>query len=87
MPPGSLVCPDYARLADRPLFRRERVREFDLGASPVPHEPPVIRDGVRDGIGYAEAGPADGPALVFLHGIGGGARAFDPQLRHFGRRV
>ena len=47
---------------------------------------PAIRDGVRDGFGYAEAGPPDGRALVFLHGIGGGARAFDPQLVHFGDR-
>lgn len=33
---------------------------------------------------YEEAGPADGPPLVFLHGIGGAARAFRPQLQAFG---
>jgi 3-oxoadipate enol-lactonase len=39
-----------------------------------------------DGFGWHEAGPADAPALVFLHGIGGAARAFDPQLTHFAPR-
>ena len=33
---------------------------------------------------YAQAGGADRPALVFLHGIGGAARAFAPQLAAFG---
>jgi 3-oxoadipate enol-lactonase len=33
---------------------------------------------------FAEAGRADAPALVFLHGIGGNARAFTNQLRYFG---
>ena len=33
---------------------------------------------------FAEAGRADAPALVFLHGIGGNARAFTSQLRYFG---
>ncbi len=35
---------------------------------------------------YQEAGPADAQALVFLHGIGGAARAWRPQLAHFGDR-
>jgi len=33
---------------------------------------------------FAEAGRAGAPALVFLHGIGGNARAFTNQLRYFG---
>ena len=33
---------------------------------------------------FAEAGRADAPAIVFLHGIGGNARAFTSQLRYFG---
>lgn len=28
----------------------------------------------------------DGPPLVFLHGVGGGAESFDAQLSHFGTR-
>jgi 3-oxoadipate enol-lactonase len=40
----------------------------------------------RDGrFGFAEAGRAEAPAIVFLHGIGGNARAFSRQLEHFGR--
>jgi len=35
---------------------------------------------------FEEAGPVDGLALVFLHGIGGAARAFRPQLAAFGDR-
>lgn len=38
---------------------------------------------------YQEAGEqagTSGPVLVFLHGIGGGAAAFRPQLDHFGGR-
>jgi 3-oxoadipate enol-lactonase len=35
--------------------------------------------------GFAEAGPAGAPATVFLHGIGGAARGWAKQLRHFGR--
>ncbi len=35
---------------------------------------------------FEQAGPADGPPLVFLHGIGGAARAFRPQLKAFGAR-
>jgi 3-oxoadipate enol-lactonase len=35
---------------------------------------------------FEEAGPADGTPLVFLHGIGGAARAWRPQLRAFGDR-
>jgi 3-oxoadipate enol-lactonase len=34
---------------------------------------------------YAEAGRPDAPAMVFLHGIGGFARGWANQLRHFGR--
>jgi 3-oxoadipate enol-lactonase len=42
---------------------------------------------VRDvaGISYLEAGDPAAPAILFLHGIGGGAPAFAPQLEHFGR--
>lgn len=35
---------------------------------------------------YETAGSADAPPLVFLHGIGGAARAFRPQLTGFGDR-
>ena len=31
-------------------------------------------------VSYLEAGPPDGVPVVFLHGIGGGARSFLPQL-------
>ena len=42
---------------------------------------------VRDvaGISYLEAGDAAATPILFLHGIGGGAYAFTPQLEHFGR--
>lgn len=42
---------------------------------------------VRDvaGIRYLEAGAPDAVPILFLHGIGGGALAFAPQLEHFGR--
>lgn len=36
--------------------------------------------------GYEAAGDPAGPALVFLHGIGGAARAFRDQLAHFSDR-
>ena len=36
------------------------------------------------GISYLEAGRPEAPPLVFLHGIGGAARAFRGQLDHFG---
>ena len=36
-------------------------------------------------ITYLEAGPRSGAPIVFLHGIGGAARGFLPQLDHFGR--
>jgi 3-oxoadipate enol-lactonase len=35
---------------------------------------------------FEEAGPADATPLVFLHGIGGAARAWRPQLAAFGDR-
>jgi 3-oxoadipate enol-lactonase len=35
---------------------------------------------VRGSITYLEAGPAEAVPVVFLHGIGGGARSFLPQL-------
>lgn len=37
-------------------------------------------------IGYREEGPAQvaGPAIIFMHGIGSGSRAWQPQLDHFG---
>lgn len=35
---------------------------------------------------WEEAGPAGATPLVFLHGIGGAARAFRPQLTHFADR-
>lgn len=37
------------------------------------------------GIRYLEAGELGAPAIVFLHGIGGGAAALARQLAHFGR--
>ncbi|HYZ42432.1 MAG TPA: alpha/beta fold hydrolase, partial [Stellaceae bacterium] len=41
----------------------------------------------RDGrFGYEAAGDPDQPALVFLHGIGGAARAWRGQLETFGHR-
>lgn len=36
------------------------------------------------GIGYLEAGSPDAVPIVFLHGIGGAARTFAPQLDRFG---
>lgn len=36
--------------------------------------------------GFEAAGDPTSPALVFLHGIGGAARAFRTQLAHFGDR-
>ena len=36
------------------------------------------------GISYLEAGRAETPPLLFLHGIGGAARTFRGQLDHFG---
>lgn len=38
----------------------------------------------RGGIGYLEAGDPAAMPVVFLHGIGGAARAFRRQLDHFG---
>jgi 3-oxoadipate enol-lactonase len=35
---------------------------------------------------YEEAGATDSPPLIFLHGIGGAARAWRPQLQFFGER-
>lgn len=43
----------------------------------------TIEAGVIAGIGYRAAGAVGAPALVFLHGISGGARWFDPQLAAF----
>ncbi len=42
---------------------------------------------VRDvaGIRYLESGDPGGTPILFLHGIGGAARAFAPQLDHFGQ--
>lgn len=37
------------------------------------------------GIGYLESGQPDAVPILFLHGVGGGARMFGPQLDHFGR--
>ena len=45
----------------------------------------VVDRKTKDGrFAYLAAGAVDAPALVFLHGIGGAARAFGPQLAHFG---
>ncbi|MBV8911613.1 MAG: alpha/beta fold hydrolase, partial [Acetobacteraceae bacterium] len=42
---------------------------------------------VRDaaGISYLEAGDPATTSILFLHGIGGAAKAFTPQLDYFGR--
>ncbi len=45
----------------------------------------MIEDGVIEGIGYRAAGACAARPLVFLHGIGGAARAFDPQLDYFSK--
>jgi 3-oxoadipate enol-lactonase len=46
---------------------------------------PDGRFGFAEALPSARAGPADAPAIVFLHGIGGAARGWTGQLRHFGR--
>jgi 3-oxoadipate enol-lactonase len=43
----------------------------------------TVRTGRSGGIAFREAGPAEAPALVFLHGIGGAARLWDRQLAAF----
>ena len=43
----------------------------------------MIRQEQRDGIAWCEAG--EGPAVVFLHGLGGSRTAWNPQLRHLAR--
>jgi pimeloyl-ACP methyl ester carboxylesterase len=45
--------------------------------------PEIARDGVR--LVYQEAG-SGGPPLLFVHGFGGSAAHFAPQLEHFARR-
>ncbi|MDT7950195.1 MAG: alpha/beta fold hydrolase [Acetobacteraceae bacterium] len=64
--------------------------------SAVEHEIPVVQPAhpvvqmdvrqvrERAGIKYREEG--EGTPILFLHGIGGGAAIFTPQLAHFGRR-
>ena len=44
--------------------------------------PQLTRDGIR--LTYEEAG-SGGPALLFVHGFGGSAQHFAPQLEHFAR--
>jgi 3-oxoadipate enol-lactonase len=41
---------------------------------------PAIEDGLTAGISWRAAGPRTAVPVIFLHGIGGGARAFDGQL-------
>ena len=61
-------------------------------AHEVPVEQPAHQIGFMDyrqvrevaGIKYLEEG--EGAPILFLHGIGGGAQVFAPQLEHFGRR-
>ncbi len=38
----------------------------------------------EEGVSYLAAG--QGPALLFLHGLGGAARQFSPQINHFAAR-
>jgi 3-oxoadipate enol-lactonase len=48
---------------------------------------PIGAHQTSDGhISYLAAGPAEARAIVFLHGIGGGAELFTPQLAAFGAR-
>ena len=47
---------------------------------------PSARTTPNGRFGYEALGDPARPALVFLHGIGGAARAFRPQLAHFGDR-
>lgn len=44
--------------------------------------PEITRDGVR--LHYEEAGAGAAP-MLFVHGFGGDARHFAPQMEHFGR--
>jgi 3-oxoadipate enol-lactonase len=49
--------------------------------------PDLVPMKTRDGrLGYEAAGDPDLPPLVFLHGIGGAARAWRSQLNFFGER-
>ena len=44
----------------------------------------TIVPGAADGFTYLASGPASAPPVVFLHGIGGGARMFSHQLDALG---
>lgn len=54
--------------------------------SPATASPATVSSALTpDGrFSYLEAGPPDGIAVVFLHGIGGGASIWARQLAHFG---
>ncbi len=54
----------------------------------IPAETGELRSATRDGVrlGYREAGAAEAPALVFVHGWGCDHRFFGPQVAHFAAR-
>ena len=61
--------------------------EYEVPVEQLAH--PVVQMDVRqqravEGIRYLEVG--EGRAVLFLHGIGGGAAGFARQLAHFGKR-
>jgi 3-oxoadipate enol-lactonase len=58
---------------------RRRLAEQGSGVSEI-----AFRSTADGRFSFAEAGRAGAPAIVFLHGIGGNARAFTNQLRYFG---
>jgi len=47
---------------------------------------PALLDVDASPIAYRAGGDPDDPLVVFLHGLGGGRTAWDPQLRAVGRR-
>jgi 3-oxoadipate enol-lactonase len=63
------------------------IEQHEAGVEQPPHQyNQMDLRHVRDiaGISYLEAG--SGVPVLFLHGIGGAAKAFGPQLDHFGGR-
>ena len=73
--------PGPAHAHDRALARRRAPTGARCGAATrqgTQQEWEQVQ--VQGDIAYLQAGPADAPAVVFLHGIGGAARGFLPQL-------